>query len=389
VSILGLGLVGVFGTASPANAQFMMGGGGFRHQSMMWNSPWMWGGMPWRPPYTYSTSAFQRYNFNIPSPSGNLSFGFSRAYNTTWTGYVNPYRNSYVYPSYPTYYGGYITGGSVPNLAIDNAQANFEKAQREMVLLRNTPVSTKNQIYDQWAYEKLGVQGLVGLVKPGDQPEALQKALAATDETAIANGESLNHIMVAVVALEGKGAKGASAFLAPNLLSDVRFSGSPTAEAMNVILSSSKLEPPVAFETEPLRPHAAAIERDFAGLIAPVLLGKPVDPAKMIKFETTLKQAQDAATPLTRTLPFEDAIALRKFLNQFDAAVKVLRDPNAAGFVNPKWATEGTNVADLVKHMTKYKLLFGKAEPGSEEAYLALHRGLSAYLFALTQNVKK
>jgi hypothetical protein len=281
-----------------------------------------------------------------------------------------------------------MTGGSVANPAIDNAQRTFEAAQRQAAAMRNQPANAKTAIYDQWAYEKLGALGLPGLAK-GEQPEALEKALAGADESSVASGVALNHITVAIVALEGKGARGASAFLAPNLLSEVRFGGSPTADALNVIRSSGKLEIPAPFDTEPLRAHSGPLERDFAALTAPVLLGKSVEQAKLMKFEATLKQAQDAAAPLVRTLQFEDAIAVRKFLNQLDAAVKVLKDPSAVGFVNPKWDTEGTNVADLVKHMTKYKLLFGPAGTGNEDAYMALHRGLSGYLFVLSQSIKK
>jgi hypothetical protein len=58
------------------------------------------------------------------------------------------------------------------------------------------------------------------------------------------------------------------------------------------------------------------------------------------------------------------------------------------GLVNPAWATEGTNVADLVKHMTKYKLQFGPAAEGDEPSYLVLHRALTTYLFVLTQPKK-
>ena len=63
----------------------------------------------------------------------------------------------------------------------------------------------------------------------------------------------------------------------------------------------------------------------------------------------------------------------------------VLREAGSSTLVNPKWTTEGTNVADLVKHMTKHKLQFGPLDKGGEEAYLALHRGLASYLFALSQ----
>ena len=377
-----LGVVGVVATATPASAQYLMGGSGFR-QYGYYNYPLT----PLFVPPTFSFGYSQRYALSIPGPYGNTTFGVSRAYSYSGTGYVpiNPYSVPYVGPSY----GGYMTGGSVANPAIDNAQRNFERAQREATALRNSPAGAKTAIYDQWAYEKIGVQGLSALAKPGEQPEALQKALAAADESAVASGEALNHIVVAIVALEGKGAKGASAFLAPNLLGEIRFAGSPAADALNVIRASGQLDIPPAFDTESLRQHSGAIERDFAAVTAPVLLGKAVEQVKLIKFEATLKQAHDAAAPLVRTLPFEDAIAVRRFLNQLDAAVKVLKDPSANGFVNPKWGTEGTNVADFVKHMTKYKLLFGAAGVGDEEAYLALHRGLAAYLFLLGQNVKK
>ena len=78
------------------------------------------------------------------------------------------------------------------------------------------PEPAKDAIYDQWAYEKLGVMGLPSL-KDGDKPELLDKALAQTDEHELASGDALNHILVAIVAAENKGAKGPSAFLPPQL----------------------------------------------------------------------------------------------------------------------------------------------------------------------------
>lgn len=389
-AVVGLGVVALPGTAS---AQFA-GSAGFRQggYNYRFNHPFQPLVSPFLPPaqYAYQTAGFQRYQFNIPGPAGNVSFGFSRAYsyNYTYSGYGNPFRNNYVVPYTPAYMtSGYMTGGSVSNPAIDNNQRNFEAAQRQAAMMRNQLADPKTAIYDQWAYEKLGVVGLTGLGK--EQPEALQKAIAGTSEAAITSGEALNHILTAAVALEGKGASGVSAFLAPNLLADIRFGGSAKADAVNVIRSAGKLDIPTPFDTDPLRVHAAALERDFAAVTAPVLLGKSADPQKLLAFEATLKKAEAAAGPLVRTLPFADAIAVRRFLNQLDAAAKSLKDPTAAGVVNPKWATEGANVADLVKHMTKFKLMFGASGVGNEEAYLALHKGLSAYLFVLGQGVKK
>ena len=75
-------------------------------------------------------------------------------------------------------------------------------------------------------------------------------------------------------------------------------------------------------------------------------------------------------------------------LNQLDAAAPVLKGPVTASLIDPRWSTEGTNVADLIKYMTKLKILFGPAAKGNEDVYLALHRGLATYLVILNENQK-
>ena len=42
----------------------------------------------------------------------------------------------------------------------------------------------------------------------------------------------------------------------------------------------------------------------------------------------------------------------------------------------------------IVKHMAKYRIQFGPAPDGNEPSYLVLHRGLSTYLFVLSQPKK-
>ena len=75
----------------------------------------------------------------------------------------------------------------------------------------------RNAIYDQWAYEKLGVTGVPGVKAGEDAPAALIKALNGANEADINSGVALNHIVVGVVAAEQKG-KSNSAFLPPNRL---------------------------------------------------------------------------------------------------------------------------------------------------------------------------
>jgi hypothetical protein len=307
---------------------------------------------------------------------GGGGYGFVGGPYTTYVGgyAVATYGMQYLYGPSGSGSGGYAS--------LDPYQQHFYKAQQAAGLYSSD--GAKSQIYDQRAYEAQG--GGPASRPAGPSLEVLQKALAASSEAEVASGEALNHILAAVQTREGKGTKPVpAAYLPPNLVAEVRFGGTPAGEALNLLRSSGRLPVPAAFDADALRGTKEALQRDFAAVAAPLLAGKPVDQAKVAKLAQTVKEAQQKLTPVGRDLPFPEAAEARRFLAQMEATTKVLREAGSVALVNPKWATEGTNVTDLVKHMTKNKLQFGPVDKGNEEAYLTLHRALRGYLFALDQ----
>ena len=116
--------------------------------------------------------------------------------------------------------------------------------------------------------------------------------------------------------------------------------------------------------------------------------GKSPEMAKITKVESTFQRLQDAAGPVIKNLPFEDAAAARRFLNRMASAIRGLKGNTPVGLIDTKWAAEGLTVADLVKHMTRHKLFFAPAPSGNEEAYMTMHRNFVTYLFVLTQPKK-
>jgi hypothetical protein len=290
-------------------------------------------------------------------------------------------------PAYTPGYGYFSSGssGSFDNMGVQQGLAAAQQAAGRM---RKNQDEARELIDAQWAYEKLGVTGQFAAKGAKDQAEELQKALAVKDESEVASGAALNRILVAIVIAEAKGAKGVSAFVPPQMLEDVRFSGGPAADLLNVIRQSGKLTFPANFPGPTLEPLQAALETDFNAAVAPLRTGKSVDPAKVAKLEATLKKLDVASAPVIRDMSFEDAITARRFLNQLNSAVAELKSSNLSGLVNPKWSTDGTSAADLVKQMTKYKLMFAPAPSGSEASYFALHKTLATYLFVLSQAKK-
>lgn len=329
----------------------------------------------------------------------NLGASVPTAFGRTFVGVSFPFTRApqYFSPNYgqrtPIYSwsgsgipsSGYMTG-SIGRYSSFSAQRDFEKAQRDATAMWGNPDIAKTLIANQGAYERIGIApGAAGMAKaPAD---ALMNALRASTEVEVSSGAALNHILAAVVAAEAKGGKVVSAFLPPQIIGEIRFAGS-AGEALNLLRQSGRLPFPSAFDAPDLRPLRETIERDFAALATPLLMGKPVEAGKLATFESTLKKTEAVAPAIIRESSFEDAIAARRFLNQLASTLRTLKSGGMTGLVNPAWATEGTNVADLVKHMTKYKLRFGPAAEGDEPSYLALHRALTTYLFVLTQPKK-
>ena len=355
--------------AAPASAQYVGGGfgtPGFRTPGVQFNF-------------------IQTRQYSVGSGLGpGLSFGYTLSGPIGYGIYNRNNNQQSSFLSTPSY-SGYMTGGARPN---DAAARDFARAQQMAAsAARSSPVAARNAIYDQWAYEKLGVVGLPG-IKPGeDAPAALLKALSGASEADIASGEALNHIVVGIVAAEKKG-KADSAYLPPNLLAEVRFAGPPAADAINLMRQAGKLNFPAVFDSPALAEIRPVLERDFAAATAPVLIGKPADFAKVAKLEQDVAKARAILDPITKDLEFADATAARRFLNQLDSTVGVLKGAGTSGLIDPRWATEGTSIADLVKHLVKNKLLFAPVAKGEEEAYAALHRGLAAYLFVLNESQK-
>lgn len=326
------------------------------------------------------------FGINAMTPYGPMSLGYAYPYTLGGSsGYSSSYSpDYYVGPGYLT--GGYGGYGSFDPLGEQKDLAAGQKAASAMQTRRNQE-RAKELIDAQWAYEKLGVAGAPAAQAARDLQEDLQKALAVKDESEVALGDPLNRILVAVVIAENKGAKAVSAFLPPQVLDDIRFSGGPNADLLNMVRLSGKLPFPANFPGPALQDLKTALDADFAAIITPLRTGRVPDAAKMNKLAADLKKLEDSSPAVIRNLDIPDGMAAMKFLNQMNGAVKALRG-NTAGLINPKWSTDGASVSDLTKFMTRFKLMFAPAPKGGEASYLTLHKALATYLFALNQ-VKK
>lgn len=206
---------------------------------------------------------------------------------------------------------------------------------------------------------------------------------ATADE--IAAGNALNEVLKDIVRAESKGASGPSAYIPPLLLKDMRFAGSPTADLFN--FARNGLVMPGAFEARALAEERTDLANAFAAVAETVRAGKSPDAERVARLEAALRELETASAPVLKDLAAGDAEQAKRFLAQLGGAIKALKG-GSTGLIVPAWSSEGLTGADLVKHMTKYKLQFGPAPRGGEGSYETMHDNLTAYLFVLNQPKK-
>ena len=307
--------------------------------------------------------------YNPSIQSATLYYGLNRLYSQP--GYSAA--PSYYAPTtlYPSTYSSMSTGSKEsPFYNYDRAQQEVKKSYAEMSSgVAKPEIRTGN-----------------GKNAAPDRKALLTKALTVNDPAKLMSGEVLNQILAAAVEARGDGKRprGDSAHLTSSMLAEVRFAGGANATALNLLAAGRKWNPPAAFqEGGPLAKIGGDLERSFTGATALPRAGLPPDQVKVDALEATMRQARVALEGVVNNMNFEDAAAARGFLNQIDDVVTVLKTPASTGLIDPRWATEGVSLADLVEHMNRYKVRFGPVADSTGDAYVTLHRGLSAYLFAM------
>ena len=110
----------------------------------------------------------------------------------------------------------------------------------------------------------------------------------------------------------------------------------------------------------------------------------------------TLRELGDAQTRLSRQLKdnvanmsVNDYIEAKRFLNDLDADLKALRDPNIANYATRRWSARGRDVAELVVNLTSQGLFFAPAAVADQPAYTSLHNAMIAYDARLGQTASR
>lgn len=369
--------VGLAVTAASADAQFFPG---FR-PGFYYSSPFGSFGMGFSSSFSFNqqwvnpyTGQFNRMNLHF-SYAGPAPLGADAQQNAFLNQYYSPHLQ-----------GGYLSGG-VNSLAAQNPVVNEQLRQFAGARpAANRPAADPRQlIADQMAFER----GDAGFARPpvlGD-PAVLDPSLVRPAEEQVVSGEVLNRLAAAIRELTAKGAKADSPLFPAEVLARVTFEGSVAADVIQMVRAGT-FEFPPAFAGPGLDQARAEVAAPAAAAVEALAAGRRVDGPTADRLATAVKKARADAAPTIRDLPPGQAADVARFLNVLDGLAQIGRDPGQPGVYPAKWVSVGATAAELLAQMGKYKLTFGPAAPGSEDAYHALTRGLIDYYAALSRPKK-
>ena len=321
----------------------------------------------------YGSTSFTRYSYNFGPFPTFLNGG----------NYGNNYGNYNSGNSNPSSYGSSMSGGYAPSYEpqspiLDKQLSAIKSAQRNSQW--NGPSDNGPKIdFDTWLAEQSKNRDVNNPAQP-----VLEIGLINPNDEQLYSGNALNDLAARISAIEAKGKKAAPGLAAPELIDKIVFAGGPAADAMNVF-HASKLNYPDILKLPDFNMLVEAFDKAYAPLVESLNAGKKVPIADIERLRIVAEKARPLTEPMLKSASLRDAKALLAFYSTLDSGLKYLKQADSAGVLGTKWNSVGVNVSDLVKHLHKYQVRFGRVANGDDAAYGSLHRGLLAYYAALSQ----
>jgi|GEM_PF-1882676 len=323
----------------------------------------------------------QAYNLNLYKVLPNGQY-----YNFNYSYYQSglPLFNNFVAPVYLGGYsgmnGGFGTSYNSYNPGLARSINNLHLAQQQMPELRARN-NRGNEEVDRWATERMKPE------TPDDIAKSVDINLINPSNGDILNGRILNELAARIMKREKEGKRASSALCPPELMDKIVFAGGGSADAANVLRRDE-----LAFPASLKFPQFEDSRKDLAQTATPVLAAvhdnKKVEPRDSEKLLLAAMTAHDLSSKFMKDAPIVQASEVARFFNALESASKYLKAPESVGIIGTKWSTTGSNVSELVNHMSKYKLRFGHVPEGEESAYYSLHRAMLSYYAALSPDKK-
>jgi hypothetical protein len=280
-------------------------------------------------------------------------------------------------------YGAYLRGSADVIRAQGQFMVNQMQAYRLKEDVRAARIENRKKALDQWLYERENIP------TPQEEEirfanEQIRHARFGSDLTEIWSAKALNQLLNDAKKIRSPGSGAAAQPLSEETLAKINVTSGKNGGNIG-LFKSGRVAWPVLLRRRVFDRPREQIDHLVDQAIKEASQGQAVDAEVLVSIirgitalgETLVAYARDSQGDGSWTMTmYLDA---KGFLDQFDDAVKVLQQPDAANYLNGKYAVRGKNIGEVVQYMADNGLQFAPVTAGGEAAYKALYQALQAY----------
>ncbi len=385
---LGLAVWALTVTQAQGQSPFFQVRPGLTLQQHAFNIATMGRALSFVPPYALGINPFPQVAIGGPGFSALTPFS---PYGGTGTLTTNPYATSsfgsaYGYSYYDPYgFNGYLRGGA----EVINAQGRFMVSQQQANLtneqVRAERIANRRRVFDEYLYER---EKTPTLEQERERSRLQERDRSRNDPpvTEIWSGKALNDLLLDLQKLQVKAVlttdSGPEVRLDEDMLKRINVTAINSGGHIGLLKNEGRLSWPLT-----LHDPAFKEERERLTLLAQeaprqATFNNRVDPGTLRQMQDDVARLHKQLTDHVRSSPPAPYMEAKRFLNNFEGALKALQQPNVSSYFNGGYTLKGKTVPELVKYMTEKGLRFAPAGAGDESTYLALHRAMARYDFA-------
>jgi hypothetical protein len=344
---------------------------------------------PYASPYINPYAAAAYSNPYAALYGGGYGSGYGASALTSATGLpdsgsYNPYGSGSYYGESPS--GGFLRGTADVINAQGRLVIELEQAKLAHEQVRQAKIDTRRKLFDEIMYERQHTPSYT-VLREQAIAENLRRSQSSAPVTEIWSAKALNDILADLGKLHGKKIYGPNISLDPDVLKQINVVGKGSGN-IGLLRNEGQLNWPQGLRD--LKPKDASAElRSNLDAKAVEAVNQATTPPNRVN-SGVIRDLQANVAKLHRLLaknvnelPANEYIEAKRFLNNFDDAIRALQDPNVGNYFNNTYVAKGKTVQDLVDYMVEKGLTFAPATSGDEAAYRALHSALAAYDIAI------
>jgi hypothetical protein len=280
-----------------------------------------------------------------------------------------------VYAPYVGPYAGYWSGQA--DIVTNMLAPRPGSLQKEEV--KQAKVDTRRKQVDQFLYER-DVMPTLEDDRERARVERVRRSRNDPPLTEIWSGYALNGLLDAIQKQQVRNIRGPNIPLDQDIVRHINVtSGKQGGGSIGILRDEGKISWPLALRRGAYKDTRTKVDQSayeaYRQAQAGAVDGDLLDGLTR-GVDALFAQLKDNVSETSTT----DYITAKRFLNELENTVKVLQDPKISNYFTGSWTAKGNTVAEFSSNMTRQGLKFAPATNSDEEAYVALHQAMVAYV---------